>query len=252
MTRRFKALAAFSVLALAQPGLLAAQTDAAAKPAETATVAVDQAHLRLYDVILGGVDIQAMAQAGADSIFDGLVRNEPRMAQLAERNPGMRAEFRTMAMPFLKTWMTRSTSIMRERVAARFARHYTAAEAAELGQFYDSPVGRKLMKAFSGSMTFDKTVDQALQSGSSSQPMVNADVDKSLNAGLARFLPTLSPAEKEEFIRMSKRPVFAKLGLISQAMQGIEQPKIDEMSTPEEREAFGQALRTLFEKAMAN
>jgi hypothetical protein len=252
LTRRFKTLAVLSLLALAQPALLSAQTDAAAKPAESAAVAVDQAHLQLYDVITGGLDIQVMAQAGADSIFDGLVRNEPRMKQLAERNPGMRAEFRTIALPYLKTWMTRSTGVMRERVAARFAKHFTAAEAAELGQFYASPVGRKLMRALSGSMTFDNTVDQAMQSGKASDPMVDADLDKSLQTGVARLLPTLTPAEKAEFMRMSKRPVFAKLGLISQAMEGIEQPGIDEMSTAEERDGFAKAVRGLFERAMAN
>ena len=238
--------------AAALPAPLLAQTEAATKPPEAAAAAVDPAHYGLYDVIAGGLDIQAMAQSGADSIFDGMVRNEPRMAQLAKRNPGMRAEFNAVALPYLKTWMTRSTGVMRTRVATRFARHFTPAEAAELGQFYGSPAGRKLMKVLSGSMTFDNSVDQALQSGKSGEPMADADLDKSLNAGVSRLLPLLTPTERAEFMRMSKRPVFAKLGLISQAMDGIEQPTIDEMSTPEEREGFGKAVRGLFERALAN
>ncbi|MFM5948882.1 MAG: DUF2059 domain-containing protein [Novosphingobium sp.] len=235
------------------PAPLPAQTPAAPAPAQL-EAEVDQAFYRLYDAMAAGADYSALAVNGADSIFDGLVRNEPRMAELSRRNPGLRGEFRTVAVPYLKVWMDRSTKIMRGRVAAQFARHFTVTEADEFARFYGSPLGRKMMKAISGNLQFDATVDQAVQSGDPGydKGIADKDVEKGVDRALTKLLPTLTGAEQDQLLRFSKSPAFRKIGLINQVMDGVPQPGIDEMSTPEEREAFGRALRTLFERAMAN
>jgi hypothetical protein len=176
------------------------------------------------------------------------------MAQVAKRNPGMRDEFRTIAVPYLKVWMDRSTRVMRQRVAVRLSNYLSPAEAAEIGQFYGSPVGRKLMRTVSRNMSFDNTIDQAVQSPGSGQvtPVSQADLDTSVSTGVAKLLPTLTPAERAEFLAFSRKPAYAKLHLIPKAMEGVEQPGIDEMSTAEERDGFAKAVRGLFERAMAN
>ena len=212
--------------------------------------AVDPAYLRFYDSIVGGVDITQMATNGADSIFDGLVRNEPKFADVARRSPNLQDEFRAVTLPYLTMWMERSTSAMRGRVAARLAKYYSIAEADEVARFYGSPLGRKFLKAISESMTFAATVDQAVSGSKPESGIAEADIDKGASRALARLLPTLTAAEREALMRFSQRPVFRKLALIDQAMAGMEQPSMDEFSTAEERDSFGKAVRDLFMRAM--
>ncbi len=235
------------------PASLQAQSVPTPAPVQLETQ-VDQAFYRLYDTMAGGADISVMSVNGADSIFDSLVKNEPRMAELSRRNPGLRGEFRTIAVPFLKVWMERSTKAMRGRVAVQFAKSFTVAEADEIARFYGSPLGRKMMQAISGNLKFDATADQAIKTGDPryNQGIAEQDVEKGVDRALAKLLPTLTAAEQDQLLRISKSSAFRKLGLIGEVMAGVPQPGIDELSTSEEREAFGQALRGLLEKTMAN
>ncbi len=239
-------------LAAALPSPAALAQSAAGSAPAAQVPAVDAAYLRFYDAIVGGVDMGQMAIGGADSIFDGLVRNQPKFADVARRNPGLKGEFRTATLPFLKMWMDRSTAAMRGKVAARLAKYFTVAEAEEVAQFYGSPLGKKFLKAVSESMSFDTTVDQAISGGKPEAGIAGADMDKSANRAMARLLPTLTADEREALMRFSQRPVFRKLALIDQAMAGMEQPSMDEFSTAEERDAFGKAVRDLFIRATSS
>lgn len=247
MSGRKFSLLALPLAAAALPMPALAQS---APPPVAAAAKVDPAYLSIYDSVMDGIDMEAITISGTDAIFDGLVRNEPSFADMARRNPQMKAEFRAAALPFMRTWMQRSTAAVRERAAVRFSKVITVADAREIAAFYSSPLGRKFMKAVSKNVSFDNTVDDAIRSPSSSETpkMSQGDVDKTIGGALGSLLESLTPAEREEMVRISQRPFYRKLGLVSQALEGLEQPNMNDFSTEQERTDFQKAVFAVFSK----
>jgi hypothetical protein len=140
---------------------------------------------------------------------------------------------------------------MRNKVAARLSNYFTVPEAREIAAFYASPLGQKFMKTVSGNMSFDATVDASMKSDSKDNTagIADADLDKTVGRSMAKLIPTLTPAERAELMRFSQRPVYHKLPLIGKALEGLEQPSMDEFSTAEERDGFQKAIIAVFQRA---
>ena len=121
-------------LAMACYALLPAAALAQAAPsAQSAKPA--QAHYDVYDAMIGGMDLAALTDTAADSIFDGLVRNEPSFSSLAKDKPQLRDRFRAIARPYLRVWLERSTTVRRDQIAQSLAAKLTLAEAREIADF---------------------------------------------------------------------------------------------------------------------
>lgn len=224
----------------------------AAAPAK-AIAKADQPYFDLYDAIIGGLDMGQMAEISADAVFDGMVRNNPEFSSFANSQPGLKAEFRTIAKPYLLVWVGRAMVLKRGPVVAKFKEQLTPKEAGELAAFYRSSLGRKVMTAISNNMSAGNTVDSAMKNGGNSidKSAIREDEADTMSAALQDLLPSLTVAEQKEMIAISKTSAFRKLEAVGEAMQSVPEPSFDQIATTEEKQAFGQALGELFRKARA-
>ena len=248
---RFLAATALAAMALASvPTLALAQS----VPAQSAPIAkADQPYFDLYDSIIGGLDLDQMANQGADAIFDGMARNNAEFAALAKSQPGLKGEFRSVAKPYLSIWVGRTFSMKRGRVAAKFKEHLNPAEARELAAFYGSPLGRKMLRAVGNNLSASNTVDSALKgrSGKVDQNAVRDDEADTVSAAMQDLIPNLTPAEQRQMLALGKTSAFRKLDGVAEAMQSVPDPAFNEIATQEEQKAFAEALGALFRKARA-
>jgi hypothetical protein len=227
----------------------AAQAQAAlsaqsAKPAK--------AYYDVYDAMIGGMDLAAMTDTAADSIFDGLVRNEPSFSALAKGKPQLRDRFRTIARPYLRIWLERSTTVRRDQIAQNLSTKLTLAEAREIADFYGSPLGQKILAAITRNLSLDATVDTTIagKNGFSDSKARATDENQTMNKAMQQLLPTLTPEEQGQILKYGRSKTFAKLPLVSKAFDEIPQPTIDEISTAEEREGFKKELTGFFAEIM--
>lgn len=250
LTRQPFALLALPLCGIALVPLAQAQTAAPASATQPAQI--DPAYYAIYDAVIGGSDMEQIAVAGADSIFDGIGRSDPNFAELARRKPQLKGEFRTAALPFLRIWMGRSTQAVRQRVAVRLSTYFTLDEAREVAAFYASPLGHKVMKSVSSNMSFDATVDSAIRTEGEAVPggIADADLDRTLGRAVPKLVASLTPAERAEMARLEQRPGFRKLAGLSAALKDVEQPNMEDFSTAQEREGFQKAVMGVLEKAM--
>ena len=229
------------------PAAVLAQTAPSAQSAKPA-----QAYYDVYDAMIGGMDLAALTDTAADSIFDGLVRNEPSFSSLAKDKPQLRDRFRAIARPYLRVWLERSTTVRRDQIAQNLAAKLTLAEAREIADFYSSPLGRKLLSAITGNLSLDATVDTAIagKSGFGASKARATDENRTMDKAMKQLLPSLTPAEQAQILKYGQTKGFAKLPLVSKAFKEIPEPTIDEISTVEEREGFKKELAGFFAEMM--
>lgn len=212
---------------------------------------VDAAFYAIYDAVLGGADMEQVAIAGTDSVYDSIGRNDPGFTTFAAGKPALKAQFRAATLPFMRIWMGRSTAHVREEIAVKLSKHFTIDEAREVAQFYASPLGRKVMKSVSANMTFDATIDSAIKSDdpNAGGGIAEKDVDQTIGKAMPGLLGSLTAAERAEMARLEARPAFRKLVGLGALMRDVKQPGMDDISTPQEREGFQKAIMGVFEKA---
>lgn len=236
------------VLALActalLPGAAIANGSPAAQSAQPAKVYFD-----LYDAIVGGMDLDAMADTAADSIYDGMIRNEPRFAEAAKGKPQLRDRFRNSARPYLRVWMERTTTVRRKQIAAKLATKLNPAEAREFSDLYGSPLGQKLLKAITQNLTLDATVDSSM-AGQRASGVAESDQQRTVAGAMQKLLPTLSADEQRQLIKYGQSKSFGKLPLVSEAFKETPEPSFNEISTEEEREAFKKAVFGVLSEAL--
>lgn len=238
-------------LAMACTALLPAAALAQAAPSAQ-SAKPDKAYFDLHDAMISGMDLAAMTDTAADAVFDGLVRNDPTFAEMAKGKPELRNEFRAVARPFMRVWLERATTVRRNQIARKLTVNLTPSEARELADFYGSPLGKKVMLAITRNLSLDASVDTVFagKSASSDRAARTTDEDRTANNAMQKLLPTLSPEEQTQILKFGKTKAFGKLPVVSSAFSEVAEPTIEEITTPEERENFKQALTAFFTAAI--
>ena len=237
-------------VAMAACALLPATAVAQAAPAAQSAKPA-QAYFNLYDAMIGGMDLSAMTDIAADSIYDGLVRNDPSFGALAKDKPQLRDKFRAAARPFLSVWLGRATTVRRGQIAQNLAAKLTPADAQEIADFYSSPLGKKMLLAITRNLSLDSTVDTSMagQASARGAQARQADENRTMSGAMRELMPTLTPAEQAQMMKYSQKSSFSKLHLVGKAFADAPEPGFDEISTPEERDGFKQAIAGIFAEA---
>jgi hypothetical protein len=215
-----------------------------AQPAGSAQAAAaqpDRAYGQLYDAIVGGFDFDAMGLKMVGDVYDSMLRARPELAALDKQRPGMRERFAALCMPYFKLWLPRSRDLARQRSVVELAKSVTPADARQLAGFYGSPLGRKVIKAVGNNLTFDATIDASIK-GNGTASGKRADMQSSIAGATGEFLKSLTPAEQREFNAFAQGNAFKQVGAMNAALARVKNPSSDEISTPEERAAFGKAI----------
>jgi hypothetical protein len=201
----------------------------------------DKAYGQLYDAIVGGFDFDALGLKMVGDVYDSLLRARPEMAALDQQRPGMRERFAAICMPYFRQWLPRSRDLARQRSVAELAKSLTPADARQLAGFYTSPLGQKVIKAVGNNLTFDATIDASIK-GNGAAAGGKSDMQSSIAGATGEFLKSLTPAEQREFEAFMKGGVFNRIGAMNAALARVKSPTSDEISTSEERAAFGKAI----------
>lgn len=243
MRGSFKLISAGLLLALA-PAAQAQVTGAT----QTATGQLDKAYSDLFDTVTGAADLDVLSRNAAGDIFDSLVRNRPDFAEKAATKPGLRDRFIAACEPYLKLWTPRSLNVVRQRSAAELAKIVTPADARQLITFYASPLGRKTVKMAAGSLTFNNLADATMQGKAVAEGYKadRAEFDRNLRSASGEFVESLTPAERREFQAFMQTSAFKKLDAMNSALARITPPGENEISTPEERQAFTNVIVKFF------
>ena len=122
------------------PTLLFALAFAVATPAMAQSpMPADPAVIAKAKVVLEKSGSAAIGQQMATAIMNA------QKATLEQANPGKTAEINEV-VGLMQTEFTKQLPLMVDAIAAIYAKHFTADELTQLGAFYDSPVGRKMVK----------------------------------------------------------------------------------------------------------
>lgn len=235
---------------LAAAALLATAPSAFAQtPAPTAAAVPDKAYAELYDAIIGGFDLDELTARAADDIFESMLRNSPEMADLARSKPGMRERFVAVCMPYMKLWTPRGLDLTRKRSVVELSKSLTPADARQLAAFYNSPLGRKMIKAVGNNLNFRSTADAAMK-GTNTDDGMQADMNNSVAGGYGDFVKSLTPEENRQFLAFIGSDAFKQAEAMSIAMGRVKTPGPEEISTPAERDALTKAMIDFFTKEM--
>lgn len=215
-----------------------------AQPAGLAQAAApqpDKAYGQLYDAIIGGFDFDALGARMVDDVYDSMLRARPEMATLDKQRPGMRERFAAICMPYFRLWLPRSRDLARQRSVVELAKSLTPGDARQLAAFYGSPLGKKVITAVGNNLTFGATIDASIK-GQGSAAGERTDMQNSVAGATGEFLKSLTPAEQREFTTFMQGGAFKRVGAMNAALTRTKSPTPEEISTPEERAAFGKAI----------
>lgn len=225
------ALFAISPAAQAQPG----------GPGQAASAQPDKAYGELYDSIIGGFDFDGLGVRMVDDVYSSLLRARPEMAALDKQRPGMRERFSAVCMPYFRMWLPRSRDLARQRSIVELAKSLPPADARQLAAFYGSPLGKKVIKAVGNNLTFEAMIDASAK-GKGAAAGAKTDMQSSIAGAAGEFLNSLTPTEQREFAAFMQGNTFKQVNVMNAALARVKSPSSEEISTPEERAAFGKAI----------
>jgi hypothetical protein len=164
-----------------------------------------------FERVLAAIERSVPDEAILESSVRGLEttwRQNPAMAALERQRPGILAVLSEAARPTLASWSARVRAEFRPRYVAALRSRLSVDEALDLADFYDSPIGHKLLVGIPGNYT-GTAAATALAAGQSVTPQqVRQDASAAANATLA----SLTEAERTELAReAAAHPALLKL-----------------------------------------
>ena len=227
-------LLAFAALALAaQP--------AAAQTVESAGLTADP-HERVYDTLIAQADDGPMIESVLDWMVGELAR-DPNIAVIEAAHPGFLKRLRAAARPIIAGYSLRVKRAYRPRMIAILQSDLTAAEAAEIADFYASPIGRKVVAG----VTQSYRPDAVLGTIETEQEVSVADVEQDMDSATQAALQGLSAQETAElYAEIAARPAMAKLVPVVPRIAALRAEMEEEPMTPEEDAAIEAAFGEIF------
>ena len=136
------------------PSLLFALSFAFATPAlAQAPKPADSAALAQAKIVLDKSGSAAIGQQMATAIMNA------QKTTLEQANPGKTAEINEV-VGLMQAEFAKQLPLMIDAIAAIYAKHFTTEELTQLGAFYDSPAGRKMVKEMPQIVSETMTVAQ--------------------------------------------------------------------------------------------
>jgi len=227
-------LLAFAALAMV------AEPCAAQEVASAQTAAAP--YERIYDTLIAQADDRPAIEAGLDWMVKELAKN-PDMAAVEAAYPGVTEKLRAAFRPIMTGYSQRVKLAYRPRMVALFQAELTEAEAAEVAEFYASPIGHRLVAGIVDSYR----PDAVLGTLGTDQRVDAADVEQDLNSATAGMLHGLSAAETAELYReLAARPAVAKLVPVVPRIAALRAEMEEEPMTAKEEAAIEAAVEEVF------
>jgi hypothetical protein len=227
---------------LALSALMLAAQPVAAQEAAPARIAGDP-YERVYETLIAQADDGPLTEAVLDWMV-GQLQDDPNVSLLAAQNPGLLDKLRNATRPIIVGYSQRVKLAYRPRMIELLRSELTSAEAAEIAEFYASPIGRRVVAGVAATYRPDTvlgTIDEE-------RKVTSADVRRDMDSASLQALRGLSAAEIEELNRaIESRPAMARLVPVVPKLAALRAEMEEEPLTAEEDAAVEAALRTVFE-----
>jgi hypothetical protein len=224
---------------------LAPSIIALAAPAAVAAPAVDPAYDRLFDALEGSPAQRELAADNTlDAIIDGLAKALPPIGEAMQANPSMRQEMRDGLSPTIRKLAEDTRPALRAAMLPVLVKGLTPAEARELGTFYASPLGGRLMSAALASYNPQKTVADALDGGKVGGQSVSDDMMAAGFGGLA----ALSDDDRAKVIAFAMTPAATKYRALLPELAAARAAVENAPPTPELEAKMAEVLYPIFDK----
>lgn len=231
-------------LALAALALAPAAVVAAA-PAAIAAPAVDPAYDRLFAALEGS---QAQRDIAADNtldaIIDGLGKALPPIEDAMRANPSMRQEMRDGLLPIVRKIADDTRPALREAMMPILIKGLTRDEAQELGTFYGSPLGVRLMSAALANYNPQKTVADVIEGGSIGKKAISDDM---MAAGMGA-MADLSKEDRSKVIAFAMTPAALKYRTLLPELAAARAVVENAPPSPELEAEMAEVLYPIFNK----
>ena len=146
--------------------------------------------------------------------------------------------------PIIASYSQRVKRAYRPRMIALLRAELSAADAAEIAEFYASPIGRRLISGVSQSYRPDTVLDTINEE----RAVTSADVERDLGSASQATLQGLSVDEAEALYReIEARPAIARLAPVVPKLAALRAQMEEEPLTAQEEAAIEAALRDVFD-----
>lgn len=214
----------------------------AAQPA-TPVAAAATPYERVYDTLVAQTDDGPLIESALDWLELELA-GDPNIAALEAANPGMIEAFRHSVRPVIVSYSQRVKLAYRPRMIALLEDGLTEAEAAEIADFYESPIGRRLVSGVSSNYR----ADAVLGTIQSDTRVTAADVRRDMDDASATTLQGLSAEEQQALYReIAAHPAIAKLVPVVPRIAALRAQMEEEPMIAEEEAAIQAALTDVFD-----
>jgi len=165
--KRIRIIALAALAALATP-----PAPALAQQAEAATADL---HTQLYEIIVGGVDLEVAARRITTDTVDQLLASDALLAEVQSEEPDFRKDLITTFYPHMMTMTRRIQADYRPQFIAMLQNRLTASEAEMMIDVFGSRVGRKLMGGISRNINSERSMEEGWDGGEISRKAIEAD-----------------------------------------------------------------------------
>ena len=228
-------------LLLAFAALAMAAQPAVAQSIETAQLPTDP-HERVYDTLIAQADDGPMIESVLDWMVAELER-DPNIAVIEAAHPGFLKRMRAAARPIIAGYSSRVKRAYRPRMIAILQSGLTAAEAAEIAEFYASPVGRLVVAGVSQNYQ----ADAVLGTIETDEAVTAADVERDMDSASQATLQGLTPEETAQlYAEIAARPAMAKLVPVVPRIAALRAEMEEEPMTAAEEAAIEAAFGEIF------
>ena len=207
--RKLIALAAAVMLGTFSPAPSLAQ----AAPVPGEAVQAD-AHELLYEAMCGGIDQDQMIEGQLRSVRE--VWEADANLLVAERQfPGLMDAMIDAARPIIRKISEQSHAEYRPKMIAAMKTVLNAEEAADAAEFYNSPIGRKLLGGIAANADARRTIEGYLDN----QEVAESDIRGDIRATSGKAVGALTDEELAALGEMAtEKPALMKLGELGEAI----------------------------------
>jgi hypothetical protein len=199
-------------------------------------------HERVYEVLQAGIDDTVVLERGLEQIRANFAPM-PQFVELERLHPGALDTIIALMRPIMREHSDRVEAEYRPRMIALLRSGLSRAEAIEVGEFYTSPLGRKVLAASSANMRSSSVVEAAVRD----EEVSSADIQSDMQATGNAVLGSLSRAERDQVYReIAARPGLAKLAPLVSRLAALRAEMESERFNDEEQARFDAALEAAF------
>lgn len=227
-------LLAFTALVLVAPPCAAQADEAVAVSASP--------HERVYDTLIAQADDGPMIEASLDWLVHELT-SDPNIAVLERENPGLVKALRSAVRPIIVGYSQRVKVSYRPKMIAALEAELTGDEAAEIAEFYASPIGRVLVSGVSQNYR----PDAVLGTLETDEKVTTTEVSRDMDSATQATLQSLSAEQTAELYReIQAHPAVEKLTLVIPKITALRAQMEEEPMTAQEEAAIQAALADVF------